>query len=315
MGSDWAANVLRSGLNLQRGESVLVMTDEPLARVRLALCNVAERLGAGAVHSYGLRARTFTAIPASLLRRVREADVIISLLSDLDLTRESPVMRAALAAFREGGRGRWAYGAQIDETVLHGELAADLSAVAAAVDGLAARLAGADRVRITAAAGTDLTLRIGGRPWHKDSGVLTAPGSFGNLPGGEVFTAPLERSAEGRLVVDLALGDLPLDRPVVLTFREGRVTGVQGGQAARELEHRLGDDRWAWTIGEFGVGANPFVRPRGRAALDEKAQGTAHIALGGNRSFGGENPASTHYDCVIRELEIDLDGHRLSLTR
>jgi len=38
--------------------------------------------------------------------------------------------------------------------------------------------------------------------------------------------------------------------------------------------------------------------------LDEKVLGTAHIALGGNRSYGGANPAGTHYDCVIKEPQL-----------
>jgi leucyl aminopeptidase (aminopeptidase T) len=89
------------------------------------------------------------------------------------------------------------------------------------------------------------------------------------------------------------------------------VVAVAGGAAARELERRLGHPEanlGAWTLGEFGLGTNAGLCLRGRAPLDEKAAGTAHIALGGNAHFGGANPADTHYDCVINRPAVYLDG-------
>ncbi|MGE5674277.1 MAG: hypothetical protein ACM3XM_10370, partial [Mycobacterium leprae] len=134
---------------------------------------------------------------------------------------------------------------------------------------------------------------------------------------GEVYAAPLEVSAEGRLVVDLAMGDLPLPQPVALTFRQGRVveaTTLAGDSAPMApLRERLGTDPWAWTVGELGIGANPFVRTRGATAVVEKALGTVHIALGANRSFGGVNAAATHCDCVIGSPSVTLDGRLLVL--
>ncbi|MDF2630016.1 MAG: aminopeptidase, partial [Symbiobacteriaceae bacterium] len=58
-------------------------------------------------------------------------------------------------------------------------------------------------------------------------------------------------------------------------------------------------------------GTNPGARLRGRAPLDEKILGTAHIALGSNTHFGGANAAETHYDCVINRPTIYLDGHEI----
>jgi leucyl aminopeptidase (aminopeptidase T) len=275
-------------------------------------------MGAASVHSFtlpGVRrpARPLTVVPDRLLRLIRESDVIISLLTDLDLTVEVPALRAAVSAFREARRGRWAFGAYIDQDILVNELTADYREVARVARNLAARLAGVDQVRLRTAAGTDLTLRLGRRPVHIDTGILTEPGDFGNLPAGEVFVAPLEESAEGRLVVDLSLGDLVLAEPVTLTFQAGRVISVAGGQVAERLRDRLGADPWAWTLGEFGMGANPHARIRGRVTTDEKVLGTAHIALGANTSFGGCNPAATHYDCVIGAPQIYLDRQLLGL--
>src|SRR5207247_5272272 len=51
---------------------------------------------------------------------------------------------------------------------------------------LAARLEGARRVRLSARGGSDLSFEIQGRTIYRDAGDLSKPGSFGNLPAGEV---------------------------------------------------------------------------------------------------------------------------------
>jgi hypothetical protein len=315
----WAVNQLQSGMGLRPGERVLAIVDEPLRAAGEALCATARALGAGraelrVVPGVTGAAPALAVVPSAFLRQVSEADVIISMMSGLDLQRESPLLRAGIAAFRAAGRGRWAAGACIDQAVLDEDLAFDCLAIAEATAAMAARLALASRVRLVTEAGTDLTFSIAGRPVHPDPGVLRSPGAYGNLPAGEAFVAPLESSAEGKAVIDLSIGDILVDEPVALTFRAGRVVAVAGGAAARELARRVGQpdtNPGAWTLGEFGIGTNPGVRLRGRAPLDEKAAGTAHIALGSNTHFGGANEAETHYDCVISQPIIYLDGEKL----
>ncbi|HYF91724.1 MAG TPA: aminopeptidase [Symbiobacteriaceae bacterium] len=300
MNPTWAVNLLQTCMGLCPGERVLALVDEPLRPAGEALCAAAGDLGAAAVALRVVAGRRGLAVvPEAFLQQVGAADVIVSLMSGLDLERESPFLRAGLAAFRAVGRGRWAAGACIDESVLQEELNCDFQAVAAQTAETAASLVGAEKVQITTGAGTDLRFCLGGRPVYQDSGLLRTPGAYGNLPPGEAFVAPLEDSAEGRLVVDLSLGDIPLDEPVVLTFRGGLAVAVEGGAAARELARRLGADPRAWTLCEFGLGTNSGAHVRGRAPLDEKVLGTAHVALGGNTHFGGRNAVDSHYDCVF----------------
>lgn len=313
MAPHWAKNVLTTCMRLRHGERMLALVDPPLRSAGEELCATARKLGASHAeqHILHLAGHPLTVVSRELLQLVSEADVIVSLLSTLDLEREVAPLRAAVAAFRGAQRGRWAFGAFIDEDVLTSELTADYREVARIAQGLAAKLEGATQVYMTSAAGTDLRLTIAGRPVHLDTGILTEPGDFGNLPAGEVFVAPLEMSAEGRLVADLSVGDLVLTEPVVLTFRSGRVVALEGGEAAQTLERRLQGDPWAPVVGEFGLGTNPRARIRGRVTTDEKVLGTAHVALGGNAQFGGKNPAASHYDCVISAPQIWLDGRPL----
>ncbi|MFZ5814062.1 MAG: aminopeptidase [Bacillota bacterium] len=310
MPAPWVESLLSASLRLKRGERVLIMHDAPLLQAGEALAAGALEMGAVHVQRVLLPepGRGLAVVPTALTEAAGRADLLLSLRSQLDLSGEDPHIRAAMSAFLQGGRGRWGSLAQVDQEVLEEALSGDPGAVAREAERLAARVRRHSAVRITSDTGTDLSLSYAGRPVHVETGVIDRPGTIGNLPGGEVFVAPLEQSAEGRLVVDLCLGDLLLDQPVCLTFQRGRVVAVEGGQAAQRLRQRLGRDDWAWTIGEFGLGANPHIRRRGRVALDEKALGTAHIALGANRSFGGVNPAETHYDCVLAEPRIEFPG-------
>lgn len=308
MTARWVENILTASLGLRGGERVVVMCDRPLLGAGEVLVAAARKMGAADVHQVLLPETgvMFALVPTSFVKLVQEADVLISMRSHLDLLDEDAHIRAAMSAFRESGRGRWASLAQVDEVLLHHELSTNFAEIATETARLAEELHRGTSVQITTEAGTDLTLRYEGRQILVETGQIRTPGSIGNLPAGEVFVAPLEESAEGRLVVDLCLGDLWLDQPVTLTFKQGRVVKADGGWAAYELKTRLGEDSWAWTIGEFGLGANPHVKSRGRVAVDEKALGTAHIALGGNLSFGGQNPAETHYDCVIAKARIRI---------
>jgi len=309
MSEEWTRNVLQTCLGLSPGERLLIIADSRLAAAALDVQRMGRELGAveSSVRILELQ-HVLTIVDGSFLDMIRRADVILSLLGLIDLEREIAPLRAGVAEFRRARRGRWAAGAFIDEDVLRNEFIADYLEVERVATLYANRLSGVDRVRLLSDRGTDLTFRIGGRSVHADTGILTSPGAFGNLPAGEAFVAPFETSAEGTLVVDLAIADLVLDSPVTLRFRQGRVIAVEGGESALLLERRMAKDPTVAVLGEFGIGANPHARIRGRVTTDEKVLGTAHIALGANYQFGGLQISDFHYDCVISSPRIILDG-------
>lgn len=100
---------------------------------------------------------------------------------------------------------------------------------------------------ITSSYGTDLVVPLRSdkeRRWCKDNGVISRPGQWGNMPGGEIFTTPDQHKVNGVLVlpaVDMYT-DIPqqgVDEFVRLTFRDGVVTKIQGGQSAERLRQQL----------------------------------------------------------------------------
>lgn len=173
-------------------------------------------------------------------------------------------------------------------------------------EAIASRFRGGKTIRITSDRGTDLTFDIHNRPVFIDAGDLSASGSFGNLPAGEVCLAPVEGTAAGVLIVDGSMAQLgTVTTPVRLEFKEGRAVHV-GDPALRELLEAHGDN--AFQLAEIGIGTNPHAEVIGNIIEDEKAIGTAHVALGANFALGGSVPGPLHLDLVLTRIQIEVDG-------
>jgi aminopeptidase len=165
------------------------------------------------------------------------------------------------------------------------------------------RLAGASELRIEAE-GTDLRLSVAGRRWVNSDGRR-------NMPSGEVFTGPVEDSAEGR--IRFTIPSSPRGVAVAgieLEFRAGEVVAARADHGEAYLRETLATDAGASRLGEIGIGTNFGIdRPVGAILFDEKIGGTVHLAVG--RSYpetGGTNESAVHWDMIC-----DLrDGGRLS---
>jgi hypothetical protein len=165
-----------------------------------------------------------------------------------------------------------------------------------------------------------LTAGIGG--WERlpvASDGLISDGAWGNVPSGETYIAPVEGTGEGRVVVNGSIPGLVIEpgSEIVLHFERGRLTRIEpaDGPVASWLEETqigraraAGDRNWS-NLAEIGVGMNPAVEHlTGNMLFDEKAAGTAHIALGSNTFMGGKVNASIHCDMVTRGPTIRIDG-------
>jgi aminopeptidase len=155
------------------------------------------------------------------------------------------------------------------------------------------RLAKAREVRVEAE-GTELTLSVAGRTWVNSDGRR-------NMPSGEVFTGPVEDSAEGTVRFEVPSGPPGRDvRGVQLTFRAGQVVDARAEVGEEHLLAALETDDGARRLGELGIGTNFGIdRPVGAILFDEKIGGTVHLALG--RSYpetGGRNVSALHWDLI-----------------
>jgi aminopeptidase len=168
------------------------------------------------------------------------------------------------------------------------------------------RLAVADEIRIRAA-GTDLRLRVKGRTWANSDGKR-------NMPSGEVFTGPLENSAEGTITFDLPSSvSGTVVRGARLRFEQGKVVEARADEGDDLLQAQLNTDAGARFLGEIGIGTNfAITKPILNTLYDEKIGGTVHLALG--RSYpetGGTNVSAIHWDLITdlrRGGELLVDG-------
>jgi aminopeptidase len=205
-----------------------------------------------------------------------------------------------------------------DVSMLEGPMNVDWKSLAQKAQRIAAAVNRAEAVEISTPNGTHLSFSTRGRKALADTGILTRPGSFGNLPAGEVFLAPVEGSANGRLVIEWA-PTRELKSPVGLTVKNGIVRKVTGEEdfailLLRKLEERE-ENR---NIAEFGIGTNSRAKRPDNILESEKILGTIHIALGDNSTFGGSIKTPFHQDFVFFRPTVTLvlkDGKKAILMK
>lgn len=171
---------------------------------------------------------------------------------------------------------------------------------------LVERLGQVKELRIVAP-DTDLTLSVEGRRWINADGRA-------NFPDGEVFTGPVEDSAQGRIRFSfpgIYAGKEIED--IRLEFKDGKVVAAQAARGEDLLHALLDSDEGARFLGEIGIGTNFQIRRFSREMLfDEKIGGTVHLAVGaGYPETGSTNESGVHWDmlCDLRQGgEIYGDG-------
>ncbi len=170
-----------------------------------------------------------------------------------------------------------------------------------------------NEVKINTGIGADLTFSIKGRKaFGRDSGLLTKKGSFGNLPAGEIFVAPVEGTANGTYAIDASFAGIgKLKSPLKVYVNEGYAEKIEG-KNAKKVEKMLDSAGWeARNIAEFGIGTNEKAVITGNTLEDEKVKGTCHIALGNNIGFGGKASVPLHLDGVIKKPTIFVDKKKI----
>ncbi len=167
--------------------------------------------------------------------------------------------------------------------------------------------------RLTSAAGTHLTLPLGRRKGHADTGRVTEPGMLAGLPAGEACVTFEKCKAEGVVVIDGSLGPLGLvKQPIRLQINDGYVKKITGGDESLYLRKILKPfGLMARNVVELGIGTNPNARITGKSIEDEKSLGTVHIALGDPSLERGSYRGKCHIDAILRNPSLDIDGHQI----
>jgi aminopeptidase len=294
---------IRDCMGAKPGESVLVVTDEPLRAIGYALRQAAKELG----HEVMLveilpRQSNGAEPPPQVAELMTKVDVVLCPTSK-SLT-HTEARRAATAA---GARVGTLPG--VTEEIMVRCMNADYNRIAERTHALCALLEQTALVRVEAPGGTNVRLPIKGRKAHASSGLFRQRGQWGNLPTGEAYLAPLEGQSTGVIVIDGSMAGVGVTRePIRIVVEAGYATEISGGPEAEQLRSLLEPHgRDARNVAEFGIGTNDRAQLTGVILEDEKVMGTIHIAFGDNASMGGSVRLPSHLDGLVKSPTVWFD--------
>lgn len=185
-----------------------------------------------------------------------------------------------------------------------------------------ARLAAASTMRVTSAAGTDLTVDLAGAVVAGSDGTVTEPGGIAHWPGGLVLCFPAAGTVSGTVV--MAPGDANLTfkeyvrSPITCTLKADHVVDVAGDGLDAELFASYlaaWEEPEAYAVSHLGWGMNPNCRWDVLPLYDKAdLNGTELRAFAGNFlwSTGANEVAGRfcrgHFDMPMRKCTVALDG-------
>ncbi len=295
-----AERAVTQALRLRKGESFLLVADEPKLPIAEALAHWARKAGAETTTYLMTEALRPIEGPTGLFRAMAEkADAVAYM---LEARIEEKAFRGYMVSLaKTGSRVLMMPGITVD--MMERLVAVDYTALDVFTRKVMAALRNAPDVRISNADGTDIAFSVKGRLWKNSNGDIGRRGSHGNLPAGECYTCPVESTFSGKVAIRLI--DDKLGRGV-LEFAQGRLVRWSGRGIEAIVRH-IGEDPTGLVIGEFGVGTNPGARICGNMLEAEKAFGTVHFAIGD--SYGlGQNASRHHYDALVAGATIFAKG-------
>ncbi len=173
----------------------------------------------------------------------------------------------------------------------------DYNKMSKAMDALVEKMNQTDHVQIKGP-GTDLTFSIKDIPKIKCAGEM-------NIPDGEVYTAPVKDSVNGKLTYNTPSPFQGFTfENVELTFENGKIVDAKANDTER-INDILDTDEGARYIGEFAIGINPYIQhPMKDILFDEKIDGSFHFTPGQayDDAYNGNN-STIHWDMVNIQRE------------
>lgn len=314
--------------NVKRGDRALILTDtahDP--RVWQVVMSILQEIGADVtVALFERRPADYYDPPAAVCEAMMKSDVNILLASTGML--HSP---ASFRAMESRIPSICMDGGMTLEWFQSGAVTDDMKQIMVRKHYVAKDIFGADakECRVTSRHGTDFTYRVDNRIF-----VPPLPGNDfdpykivdfdkdenrkgGNLyyylfPTGEFNVAPIEGSANGKLVIDLTMHHIGrLEDPIELHVEKGRVIRIEGGASARVLSDYLaeyGDENAYMCPAEASIGVNAKALVRGIQREDKNIYGAMHFGLGTNIDVGGSIRSKIHMDGVILAPTLYVDG-------
>jgi aminopeptidase len=314
-----ARNAIEVCLRLEPNERITIITDEATRDIAMVLQAEVERVGSG-LSVFTLERHTRR--PLTFMPEIILEDLAMSQVS-IFAAQSQPgelAARREMTAVVDHHRIRHAHMVNITRQIMLEGMRADFRAIDALSQRLVERARRTQRITCKTPHGTNFEGEFSPqRRWIKTSGLIS-PEKWGNLPGGEIFTAPLNTS--GRFVVNGVVGDFLCRKygdlqstPLTIEVRDNRIVDLacDDKELLEDFRAYTSTDENSNRVGEFAIGTNTAcTHVIGNILQDEKIPGV-HIAFGdpyGNHT-GANWSSQTHIDCVGRDFDIWFDGEQV----
>jgi aminopeptidase len=314
-----AHNAIEVCLRVRPDERVTIITDQATREIAAALQAEVEEVGAE--HSVfvleNYAPRPLTAMPQIILDDLAQSQVSIF------AARPQPGelgSRMQVSDVVNKRRIRHAHMVNITPQIMYEGMRADFRAVDALSQRLVERARHAERIKCRTPHGTDFEAEFSPKlKWLKTSGIIM-PEKWGNLPGGEIFTAPA--NTNGTFIVDGVVGDYLCSKygdlhhtPLTIEVKDNRIVDLHCDhkELLEDFRAYTSTDENSNRVGEFAIGTNTsLTHVIGNILQDEKIPGV-HIAFGHPYAehTGANWFSKTHIDCVGRDFDIWFDGEQV----
>ncbi|MGD9129004.1 MAG: aminopeptidase [Candidatus Woesebacteria bacterium] len=304
--------ILKNNLNFQKNDNVLIVTDIRFYKKEAAIWFETAKTLTDKVQMIVLAGMTHSGQepPDEVVQACAQANITI-LHTKFSLTHS----KAGKAVVRNNHRGASLPG--VNYKIMRRTLTTDYHKIKKLGEEIKAKLQKANTIHISSPSETNFSAAIRQKAIFNDGGILKN-GELGNLPAGEVFFAPIKGSSQGTWIINGALADFKLKKPIKVTIKNGLAVKFESesnnhqlAQALEEKLKKIGPD--AFNIAEIGIGTNPKTNPLGKMIEAEKALKTAHIAFGNSSCIGGEVDVPIHLDALTLKPIIKIDGKKLAL--
>ncbi|TFG19882.1 MAG: leucyl aminopeptidase [Promethearchaeota archaeon] len=302
-----ARTVVQTCAKVKAGEMVVILTEPAMGSIAKIVALEVEEVGAEPIIiSMIPRISDGQEPPKTAADAMLASDVFISAVKT-SITHTHAVKNAV----KNGSRG--IFMTQFTEEILMGGgIEADFEKIAPICKKFAKILEDGDRVHLMTKNGTDLTYSAKDRRGNALY-CLVEPGQFSTIPTIEANCSPVEGSTNGIIVADASIpyiGIGILEEPVKCIVKNGYITSIKGGKQAQILKENLEskNDPNVYNIAEMGIGLNPKCSFLGIMLEDEGVLGSVHIGIGTSITLGGIVKAASHYDLIMKNGTIEVDG-------
>ena len=314
-----ARNAVRTCLRVAPRERVVLVTDLETEEIAASLADQVREVGASidvhVMEDYG--PRPMLSLPAPIREALERADVSIyagqAKSGELAFRRE-------LTQVIDRRQIRHAHMVSISHRIMCEAMRADFNEVDEISRRVRDRAEKATRIVARSRAGSFLEATFDPEiKWLKTSGIISTT-KWGNLPGGEVLTAPAR--VDGVYVADGVVGEYLCARygdlkntPLSVTIEDSRITEIRcaNQDLVNDFRAYTSTDENSNRVGEFAIGTNVALEDIiGNILQDEKLP-TLHIAFGHPYAehTGAKWRSSTHIDIVGRRFDIWFDGDQV----